>query len=198
MTTSDLGADSVSGIRQSGERASSPRNAPARDAGAREAKANTTGFMDTIRDRKTWVREPEIWEHDRPAVQRIWWWAAYGKQAGEEGWARRICLVYGALVAVPANTVAYLLAAPLTRLSGVECALDIASADRPRIELLWTAVREQHRDGAPTWRTGISVAALALVAVLYQAAWITARLTRLFAAGMNYLVLAHTIGLWPF
>lgn len=198
MTTT--ASDSAFGNRQKVAEPVGEGHAPER-TGARGVKSErtTADSANAKRDWRALLHAPEIWAEDRPATRRIWWYSAHGPQAPKRGFWRGCCVAYGLLVAIPANTLVYLAAEPLARLSGVGGTLDVARQNRPRIQILWAAIQAARDEGAPTWRLAISYGSAAAVAVLYQAGWLFARPTRLLAAGANYFVIAHTLGLsWPF
>lgn len=198
MTTT--ASDPAFGNRQQGREPGEEGHAPER-ATAREVKPkrNTAGSISTIRGWSRHLHAPEVWAEDRPSIQRLWWWAAYGPQAPKRGFWRSCCIGYGLLVAIPANTVAYLAAEPLARLSGVKTTLDVGRHDRPRIQLLWAAVGTATTEGTPGWRLAVSYTAILAAGVLYQFGWLLARPTRVLAATINVYVLAHALGLsWPF
>lgn len=53
---------------------------------------------------------PDIWSQDRPALSKVWAYAARGDWTGPDGAPRRVGQLYALLVAVPAVAVAYTLA----------------------------------------------------------------------------------------
>jgi len=70
----------------------------------------TVTWSDRIAEAAGKISPPDIWSHDRPALRRVWAYAARGDWTGPDGAPRRAGQIYALAVAMPVVAVAYMVA----------------------------------------------------------------------------------------